>query len=128
MFCYIYDEVYGHAGHAIHPLTCALDTAKVPFHQDMEPPTSAYPHDISERQSGATNFDHPSHRMQQLPGFQQQPVWPVTQNASSYGQPYQQYVESGRAKPLERGVPPPAPRAAMEPWSDTAFEHELSLS
>ena len=118
-------NVHGHVGHAISPLTYALDTAKDSFHEDMMPPKNAYPHDGSERQPAAINFDHPPSRMQQFPGGQQQPVWPIKQNAFSYCQPNQQYTDPDRDNPFERRAPLPASRVAMEPWSDTAFEHNL---
>ena len=116
-------NVHGHAIHAINPLTYALDIAREISHEDMGPPTNAYPHDISERQPAATNFDHPLGRMQQFPGVQPQPVWPVKQNLSLYPRPNQQYAEPDRANAFERRALRPASRAAMEPWSDTVFEH-----
>ena len=128
VFAKFMTNVDEHAGHATRPLTCANDTAKAVFLEDMEPPSKAYSHDISERQPAATNFDHPTTGMQQLPGAQRQSVWPVKQSAMPYRQPNLQYAETGRVNPFERRVPPPASRAALEPWSDTAFEHESSLS
>ncbi len=118
-------NVHGHIDHAIPTLTYALDTAKDGFHEEMEPPTHVRPHDINERQPAATNFDYPPSRMQQLPGVQQQPVWPVKENALSYGQPNQQHIEPDRAEPFQRRAPPSASRAAMEPWFDTVFEHKI---
>lgn len=121
-------HVHGQACHARYTLTYALDTAEDKFHDNMEPRKNAYPHDISERQAARTDFDHPPSRMQQFSGVQQQAVWPVKQNSSSCSQPNRQHAEPDRAHPFERRPPPPALRAAMEPWSDTAFQHELWTS
>ena len=84
----------------------ALDTVMNKFHQDIELPSKAYPHDISG-----------SH-MQRTSGVQQQSTWPVKQNISSYHQLNQQISETDRANPFERRAPPPTPRAAMGAWSD----------
>lgn len=110
-------------GHAIHLLTYMVDAAKDVFYKNMEPPTNAYSHDISERQPAATKSDHPHIREQHLPALQHQPVWPVKQNTSLYGQHSQAYDEPDQANPYERRAPPITSRAVMEPWSETAFEH-----
>lgn len=121
-------NVHGHAGYAIHPLTYALDTAKDVSHENVEPSTNTYPHDISERPPASTNLDYPSSRMQQIFGVKQQPVWPVKQNASSYCQPSQQQSENDRASAFRRPALPPALRAAVKPWSDTASSVEFDLA
>ena len=121
-------NVHGHVGHAIPTLTSVLDTAKDGFHEEMEPPTNVHPHDINERQPAATNFDYPPSHMQQLPEAQQQPVWPVKENGLSYGQPDQQHIGTERAEYFQRRAPPPAPRAAMEPWFDTVFKLKFDLA
>lgn len=110
-------NVHGYAGRAIHLLTHPLDTAKDSFHENMDPPTNAYRHELSDRQPPTTDFDHPPSLMQQ-----QQPVWPVKQNVSSYFQSNQQYAEPDRANLFERRAPPPALRPALEPWSDTSTQ------
>lgn len=120
-------NVHGHAGHAMHLLTHPLDTAKDIFNENMEPPTNGYQHNISAGQPPGTDFDHPPSLIQQLPGVQQQPVWPVKQRVSSYSQPDQHFAEQDIANPFERRVPPPASRAAMEPWCDTAFRYKFSI-
>ena len=103
-------NVHGHAGHAINLLTYAFVTAQDNFRGIMKPLTNAYPHSISER------------HIQNDSEVQHQPVWPVKQETSSY-YPYhhQSFVETERANALERRTPPPALRAAMEPWFDKTF-------
>lgn len=102
--------------HAMHPLTYALNIAKDIFHEDMEPPTNAYPYDISKRQPTTTNPDPPS-RIQPLPGVQHQPLWRARPKASSYRQSNPQYDEPDQDNPFERREPPPTSRAVMEAWS-----------
>lgn len=111
-------NVRDHAGNSIHLLTCALNTAKGNLQVDMQPPTNTYPPTVRGSHTAATKFDHSATRGQQFPRVQQQqeqPFWRIRQNG-------QEYVERNRANPFERRARSPAPRASMEPRSDTVFE------
>ena len=109
VFTYLFERstahFQGHADHSIKLKTYTFFTAKNNFRGDVEPLT-AYPHSISERHT------------QHVSEVQRQPVWPVKQDTSSYHPSQHQFFEPGRANVFERCTPPPAPRAAMEPWFD----------
>ena len=106
-------DAHDHTGHAINPLTYALDTARDVLYEGMEPPTNAYSRDVDERRS------------QQVPWVQHQPLLSTKHIASSHQPLDHHFSEPDRANDFEIGALPPAPRAAMEPWSDRAFEHQI---
>lgn len=93
-----------------------FDTARDVLYEGMEPPTNAYSRDVNER------------HMHQTPWIQHQPLLPTKHTASSHYPLDHHFSEPDRVNVLESGALPPGTRAAMEPWSDKAFEHQLSLS
>lgn len=108
-------KVRKYAGNAMHLLTYAPNTVREVLQVDMQPLLNTYPPDVRGRHAAATNFDHSAARVQQHPAVQyQQPIWQVRQDDH-------QYAERDRANPFERRARSPAPRASMEPRSDTAF-------